>query len=244
MTQADDALAQLQRLETDELARYCDAIQVTGEIAQVLELTLSRGQDLWCARGALMAYGAGIDWALQVPGGAGKALSRMMSGEGLALVRVRPQGGGDRVVLTANQPGKLATWDLDRGPIICTSGSFVAALGDVDIDVTMARSAGAALFGGAGLFLQKLSGTGIAVVHGSGDFVAHQLAAGEKLLVSTGNLAVFSATVTYGVRGVGGCGKSLFGGEGLFMTELVGPGWVMLQSLKKGVPAQGRQRQG
>lgn len=240
MTNAHDALRALQTLETAELARYCQSIEVRGEIAQVLELTLKQGQGLWCSRGSLMAYSQGVDWTLKVPGGAGKAIGRMMTGEGIAMVRVEPTTQNDQVVLTANQPGKLATWDLDRGPIICTPGSFVAALGDVDIDVTMARSAGAALFGGAGLFLQKLSGTGIAVVHGSGDFVARELAPGERLLVSTGNLAVFSGETEYGVRGVGGCRKMLFGGEGLFMTELVGPGWVMLQSLKK-MPVTSKQ---
>lgn len=231
-----DVLKQLIAIEESEIARYVDSFSVDGAIAQVVNVGLKPGQTLWCSRGSLLAYGEGIDWSLKVPGGVGKAVGRLMSGEGAALVHVacsRPA----EVVLTANQPGKLATWDLSRGPITCTSGSFVCAMGDVDISVTMARSAGAMFFGGAGLFLQKLSGTGIAVINGSGDFVEKQLAPGEKLLVSTGNLACFSSEVGYGVRGVGGCGKMMFGGEGLFMTELVGPGWVMLQSLKK-LPAQ------
>jgi uncharacterized protein (AIM24 family) len=131
---------------------------------------------------------------------------------------------------------------LRRGPIICTRGAFVAAVGEVDISVTVARSAGAALFGGAGLFLQRLSGTGVVFVHGSGDFIERQLGPGEKLLVSTGHLAVFSASVSYDIRGVGGCWKMLFGGEVLFMTELTGPGWVMLQSLKETPVRQPRPR--
>ena len=82
--------------------------------------------------------------------------------------------------------------------------------------------------------------TALDFIHGAGDFIEKQLSPGEKLLVSTGNLAVFSAEVNYNVRSVGGCLKSLFGGEGLFMTEMTGPGWVMLQSLKKlPVQAQG-----
>ena len=233
----DSVLNALIALEEQELARYCESIKVEGVIAQTVDLTLRKGQTLWVSRGSLMAYSPGIDWVLKVPGGAGKAVGRMLSGEGASLTYVTCHEDGARVLLTPNQPGKLATWDLDRGPIVCTSGAFVAALGDVNIDVTVARRAGAALFGGAGLFLQKLSGSGIAIVHGSGDFSEHHLAAGQKLLVSTGNLAVFSAEVDYDVRGVGGCLKSLFGGEGLFMTELTGPGWVMLQSLKK-LPVQ------
>lgn len=232
MTTDSPALAELLALETEELANYCSEISIDGVIAQVLRLRLRKGQTLWVSRGGLLAY-QGIDWRMRVPGGAGKAVSRILSGEGAALVHVTALVDDATVVIAANQPGRLATWDLSRGPIVCTAGSFVAALGQVDIDVTMARSAGAALFGGAGLFLQKLSGEGIAVVHGAGDFVPVQLGAGEKVLVSTGNLALFSGGVGYGVRGTGGLFKALFGGEGLFMTELTGPGWVMLQSLKK-----------
>lgn len=234
----ESVLNALMTLESEELSRYCREISIDGVIAQTLSLTLEQGQTLWASRGSLLSFDDKIDWTLKIPGGAGKTVRRMMSGEGVALTHITAREAGAHLTLAANQPGRLATWDLDRGAIICTSGSFVAALGDVDIDLTMARSAGAMLFGGAGLFLQKLSGTGIAVVHGSGDFVERQLAPGEKLLVSTGNLALFSADVKYGVKGVGGCRKMLFGGEGLFMTELTGPGWVMLQSLKKLPPAK------
>lgn len=226
-------LQALVHLEREELANYCQDIEISGVIAQTTTITLRRGQSLWCSRGSLLAYSFGINWALRIPGGAGKAMGRLFSGEGVSLTHVTCERDGAQVVLCNNEPGRLVTWDLSRGPIVCTSGSFVAGLGDVEIDVTVARSAGAMLFGGAGLFLQRLSGSGIVIVHGAGDFIERRLRGHEKLLVSTGNLAVFSAEVGYSVRGVGGCLKSFFGGEGLFMTELTGPGWVMLQSLKK-----------
>lgn len=229
----DSVMAAFERLEETELSRYCRSISVDGVIAQTVSIEFEPGQTLWCARGSLLAYDRGIDWTLKVPGGVGKAASRMLSGEGASLTYVTANQAGASAVIGANQAGRLATWDLSRGPIVCAPGSFVAALGDVDIEVTTAKRAGAAFFGGAGLFLQKLSGTGIAVIHGSGDFVERELAPGEKLLVSTGNLSVFSAEVDYNIRSVGGCLKSIFGGEGLFMTELTGPGWVMLQTMKK-----------
>ena len=208
-----DVMDALNALEAEELARYVRSISIDGVIAQTVNLQLNRGQTLWASRGSLLAYDTGIDWTLRVPGGATKALGRMMSGEGVSLTHVTAREDGASLTLSANQPGRLATWDLDRGGIVCTSGSFVAALGDVDIDVTVARSAGAAFFGGAGLFLQKLTGTGVAIVHGAGDFVEKQLAPGETILVSTGNLALFSAEVSYGVRGVGGCGKNAVRGR-------------------------------
>jgi uncharacterized protein (AIM24 family) len=233
-------LEQLVTLEKDALERYCESVAMSGVIAQTARFSFQAGQSMWVSRGGLLSYSAGIDWTLRIPGGAGKALGRVLAGEGIALTHVTAQRAGAEVVIGANQPGRLATWDLSRGAIICTPGSFVGAVGEVDIDVTVARSAGAAFFGGAGLFLQRLSGKGIALVHGAGDFIEQQLKPGETILVSTGNLAVFSDGVRYGIRGVGGCRKMLFGGEGLFMTELTGPGWVMLQSMKKTPAKQGR----
>jgi len=239
----DPDLRALIELDHEALSRHCKSVEVSGTIAQSVDLRLRRGQSLWCARGSLLGYSNTVKWSLKMPGGAGKAVSRVLSGEGASLTFVEAGADNDRVVISANAPGRLATWDLNRGPVVCTKGAFVAALGDVDIDVTVARSAGAAFFGGAGLFMQRLSGTGVVVIHGAGDFIAHRLAPGEKLLVSTGNLACFSDGTNYGIRGVGGCLKSLFGGEGVFMTELTGPGWAMLQSLKK-LPVPGTRRSG
>ncbi|MFB6352257.1 MAG: AIM24 family protein [Bradymonadaceae bacterium] len=229
----DSVREALETLEREELARYCRDISIDGVIAQSVSLDLDRNHRLWAAKGSLLSYTPGIEWSLEIPGGAGKAVSRMLSGEGLSMTRIKSTRDGESVVLGANQPGQLVTWDLSKGPIVCSSGAFVGALGDVDIDVKVVRNAGAALFGGGGLFMQRLSGEGIAIIHGAGDFIERRLGAGEKLLVSTGNLAVFSGDVDYSIRRTGGCLKSIFGSEGFFMTEMSGPGWVMLQSLKK-----------
>jgi uncharacterized protein (AIM24 family) len=167
----------------------------------------------------------------------------MLSGEGISLTFLAASRDGQAAVLAANQPGKIIPWDLDQGAVVTTRGSFVAAFGSrVDIDVQVARRAGAALFGGAGLFLQRVSGSGTALIHGSGDFLDRELATDESMLVSTGNLAAFSESVDYDIQGVAGCRRIVFGGEGLFMTRLTGPGRVLLQSLKRTMPH--RQAQG
>ncbi|HMN96820.1 MAG TPA: AIM24 family protein [Phycisphaerales bacterium] len=210
-------------------------LTIGGSIAQYARLALDEGDTLWASRGALISYSAGIRWRLRVPGGIGGAVRRSFAGEGAALTYVECDGPNERIELGSTQPGHVDAWDLARGPIIATRGSFLAAWGPaVTIDVTIARRVGAALFGGAGLFLQRISGQGIALIHGSGDFIRHELAPGERLIVSSGNLAAFSSTVDYRIRGVGGCMKMLFGREGIFMTELVGPGSVLLQTLKRG----------
>lgn len=208
--------------------------RVDGEIAQRAVVTLNEGDGLWASRSAIMAHSSEVRWRLRIPGGAGGAARRMLSGEGLALTRVESSADGQEVLLTANSPGHILAWDLADGPVLTTRGAFLGAWGaSVDIGVTVARRAGAAFFGGAGLFLQRLSGQGTVLIHGSGDFDDYRLAAGQEITVSTGNLAAFGAEVDYRIRGVSGVRQMLFGGEGFFMTRLIGPGRVLLQTLKR-----------
>lgn len=207
--------------------------QITGNIAQNVRIELDKGDSLWAGRGSLMAYSQNVQWNLRVPGGLSGALKRSVAGEGMQLIHVTAEQNDQYVLLAANAPGHIHTWDLTDGPVVTTRGAFLAAWGGIDITATIARRAGAALFGGSGLFLQRVSGQGKVLIHGSGDFYERTLADGEQLLVSTGNLAAFADQVDYDIQGVGGCRKMLFSGEGFFMTRLTGPGRVLLQSLKR-----------
>jgi uncharacterized protein (TIGR00266 family) len=214
---------------------------IHGELAQVANLTLDKGETCWASKGSIVAMDPELGWILKVPGGASGAARRMMSGEGIALTFLEASADGQRATLAANQPGKIIVWDLDDGPVMTTRGSFIAAFGpQVNIDVRVAKRAGAAFFGGAGLFLQHISGSGTVLVHGSGDFIEHDLADGEALLVSTGSLAAFAEAVDYDIQGVAGCRRMAFGGEGIFMTRLTGPGRVLLQTLKRVTPGPKR----
>lgn len=207
---------------------------IEGELAQVVHLTLDKGEIFWASKGSLVSYDAGIDWSLKIPGGLSGVTRRVLSGEGVSLTRVVAQKAQQDVILSANEPGKIQAWDLSAGAVLTTRGAFLAAWGeDVHIDVRMAKRAGAAVFGGAGLFLQRLSGQGMALIHGAGDFMDRELRVDETWVVSTGNLVAFSDSVDYAIQKVGGVRRTLFGGEGLFMTRLTGPGRVLMQSLKR-----------
>jgi uncharacterized protein (TIGR00266 family) len=216
--------------------------RVYGELAQYALLTFERDETCWAAKGGIMALTDGVDWALRVPGGVSGAFGRVFAGEGIALSYLTATQSGAAATLASNQPGKIFAWDPADGAVLTTRGSFLAAWGDVDITVSIARRAGAAVFGGAGLFLQRISGRGMVLVHGSGDLDDRRLAAGESLTVSTGHLAAFGDTVDYDIRYVGGVRKAFFSGEGLFMTRLTGPGRVLLQSLKRRNEIQVRTR--
>ena len=208
--------------------------EIRGELAQYVKLTLNDKDDCWASKGALISYSPGVNWSLKIPGGMGGAARRLLSGESFTLTLIKSTANNCQVTLAANQPGRIIAWNLEDGPVVTTKGSFVAAFGpQISIDVSVAKRAGAALFGGAGLFLQTVSGKGTAFIHGAGDFIEHQLEPDQSILVSTGNLAGFSKQVDYSVQGVGGMRRMFFGGEGLFMTKLTGPGRVLLQSLKR-----------
>ena len=207
---------------------------IEGTVAQSARLALAEGETVWASKGAIIAYAAGLKWDVRVPGGLAGALKRSLSGEGITLTYIETTAAGQFVTLGANAPGHIETWSLDTdGPVLTTRGAFLAAWGTaLNITVAIARRPGAALFGGAGLVLQRIEGSGTVLVHGRGDFRKAELKDGERLSVSTGNLAAFSDTVDYNIETVGSLRKAFFSKEGLFMTRLTGPGTVLLQTLK------------
>ena len=213
---------------------------IDGTVAQSARLVFDRSDFAWATKGAIIAYTAGLRWNVRMPGGLTGGLKRALSGEGLSLTYLEStaSGGdtttGQSVILGANAPGHIHEWSLaEDGPVLTTRGAFLAAWGDeIDISVSIARRPGAALFGGAGLVLQRISGRGTVLVHGHGDFRKVSLRPGEECRVSTGNLAAFSSGVDYDIETVGSLRKTFFGKEGLFMTRLRGPGTVLLQTLK------------
>jgi uncharacterized protein (TIGR00266 family) len=215
--------------------------EIKGVINQTLAVSLKTGESCWASKGSLVSYDETVTWRLRVPGGMGKTVSRMLSGESLTLFYCTAQSAG-KINFASATPGKVAVWNLaEAGELIALRGGFLAATEDIDISVTMAKRAGALFFGGGGLLLQHLSGTGLVFLSISGDLVEHELAEGESILVSTGNLAAFSKSVDYSIKRVGGCLKMIFGGEGVFMTHLTGPGKVLIQSLKRSFsPKRGR----
>ena len=86
------------------------------------------------------------------------------------------------------------------------------------------------MFGGEGFILQDLSGVGMAFLEIDGDKVIKDLQPGEVLKVDTGNVVAFERSVSYEIETVKGLKNIFLGGEGLFLTRLVGPGRVILQT--------------
>jgi len=93
------------------------------------------------------------------------------------------------------------------------------------------QSLGAGIFGGNGFVLQKLAGSGSAWVELGGEIVTYDLPAGASLRVHPGHVGMFEDSVTFEITLVRGIRNALFGGDGLFLARLTGPGKIWLQTL-------------
>lgn len=163
--------------------------------------------------------------------GAGK---RLLTGESLFMTVFQNQGTQKRkVAFAAPYPGKIIALHLSElgGSLLAQKDSFLCAAKGVSLGIAFTRKFGAGLFGGEGFILQKLDGDGWAFVHAGGTLEERTLNAGETLRVDTGCIVAMTPTVDYDIQMAGGIKTMLFGGEGLFLATLRGPGKVWLQSL-------------
>ena len=159
---------------------------------------------------------------------------RAVTGESLFLTTFRAAGvDQDRVSFAAPYPGKIIPLHIGDlgGEILCQKDAFLCAAKGIDIGIAFQKKIGAALFGGEGFIFQRLSGDGLAFVHAGGTIHRQELAADERLRLDTGCLVAFQPSVNDDIQIASGVKNALFGGEGLFLASLTGPGVVWMQSL-------------
>jgi uncharacterized protein (TIGR00266 family) len=182
----------------------------------------------------MMFMEQGIEMQTSTGGGIFKGFKRAITGESFFITTFLNNGSRkSKLAFGAPYPGKIIPLDLAKldGGFICQKDSFLCAARGIEIEVAFTKRIGAGLFGGEGFILQRLEGNGLAFVHAGGTLIEKRLGPGETLRLDTGCLAAMSTTIDYDIQFVGGFKNSLFGGEGLFMATVTGPGLVYLQSL-------------
>ncbi|MEW6726601.1 MAG: TIGR00266 family protein [Bacillota bacterium] len=208
--------------------------KIYGDDMQMVEIELDPGEGVRAEAGAMMFMEDGIVMQTGTGGGLFKGFKRMLTGESFFITTFLNNGRSRaRVAFAAPYPGKVIPLDLLKlgGSFMCQKDGFLCAAQGVDIDIAFTRKLGAGLFGGEGFILQRLSGDGMAFVHAGGTVIQKELGSGETLRVDTGCLVAFEPRVTYDIQFVGGFKNVLFGGEGMFLATLTGPGLVYLQTL-------------
>lgn len=218
--------------------------EIRGAEMQFVEVELDPGEAAIGEAGSMMFMEPGIemdtvfgDGSQQQGGIFGKLLGagkRLITGESLFTTVYTNQGQGKkRVAFAAPYPGKILPMDLKQlgGTLMCQKDSFLCAARGVSLGIGFQKRLGAGFFGGEGFILQKLEGDGMAFVHAGGTVVRRELKAGESLMVDTGCVVAFTSGVDFDIQYVGKIKTALFGGEGLFLAKLSGPGHIWLQSL-------------
>jgi uncharacterized protein (TIGR00266 family) len=204
---------------------------IVGDVMQAVVVPLGGGQELQAEPGAMLYMAGDVEMSSNMQGGLWGGLKRMVAGESLFISRFRSRTQG-QVAFAAPHPGKLKQLELDPGRNwLCQRDSFLCATQGVQISVAFTKRFGAGLFGGEGFILQRLSGDGTAFIHGGGNFIEFDLVAGQTIRVDTGCIVAFEENVQYDIQFVGGFKNALFGGEGLFLATLTGPGHAILQTL-------------
>ena len=208
--------------------------RLIGDDLQIVEVELDPGEAVRAEAGAMLYMDGDVRMDTGTGGGFMKGLKRRLTGESFFITSFTNDGRRTaRVAFSAPYPGKVVALDLAErgGSVLCQKDTFLCAAEGIEVEVAFTRKIGAGLFGGEGFILQRLTGDGLAFCHAGGTIVERDLAGGETLLVDTGCLVAFDESVDYDIQFQGGFKNALFGGEGLFLARVEGPGTVWLQSL-------------
>ena len=205
--------------------------RVLGDTMPAVEIMFEApGEGMFTQSGGMAWMTDGIDMDTNTKGGLMKGLGRMFAGESLFMATYRARRAGAMIAFASTVAGRILPVDAGAGGLICQKGAFLCAQESVNLDITFTKKFSAGLFGGEGFILQDISGQGMAFLEIDGDMVEKVLAPGEVLKVDTGNVVAFERSVGYEIEMVKGLGNIFFGGEGLFLTKLTGPGRIILQT--------------
>lgn len=203
---------------------------IIGQTVPAVECELMAGESMFTQSGGMIWQTEGITMSTNARGGIARSLGRMFTGESIFMANYTADRDGAKVAFGSTVPGTVVPVDVSMTDIICQKGAFLCAEQAVDLQVAFTKRFTTGLFGGEGFILQRIFGKGTVFLEIDGDMVMRNLAQGEVLKVDTGNVVAFDSSVRYEIETVKGLGNIFFGGEGLFLTKLTGPGRVILQT--------------
>jgi uncharacterized protein (TIGR00266 family) len=213
-----------------------DAV-IRGTIMPVLEVHLTPGESVVAESGQLGWFDDGIELqttsALAGADGMWDAAKRSLGGGTFFMTRYSSMTQPGTVVFPAKLPGKIFQVPLGPGrSYLIQRHGFLAGLEGSELSTAFdVRHFGTGLLGGFGFLLQKLEGSGHAWVELAGELSEYDLVEGQSLRVHPAHIGLVEAGVTYELAMVPGIKNKIFGGDGLFLVRLTGPGKVWLQSL-------------
>ena len=211
--------------------------KIVGTVMPVLELSMQHNDKVFAESGELswMSMAIQMQTGTSVGGQQGGfigALGRAMAGGTLFMTEYTATGGPGLLAFAAKLPGQIVPLDIapGHGYMVHRHGFMCANIG-VQFSIGFQQRLGAGVFGGTGFRMQKLTGQGTAWVELHGEVVVYDLQPGNTLRVHPGQVGMFQESVQFNIVTVPGIQNMFFGGSGLFLAALTGPGRVWLQSM-------------
>lgn len=206
--------------------------KISGDNLQLVTIQISPGEKIYAEAGSMIYQSGNINMEAKMRGGFMKGLGRKLAGETMFLTEFTSAGGTGMISFGGNAPGTIKPLELSPGKdYLVQKDAFLVAEDAVEMSIAFQKRLGSAFFGGEGFILEKLSGTGTVFIHACGDFIEFDLKPDQILKVDTGSVVGWEDTVDYDIQRVKGIKTMFFGGEGLFLTTLKGPGRVIIQSM-------------
>ena len=210
--------------------------RITGTTMPVLEFLLDPNDSIISEAGQLSWMTSAIQMTThtQFAGGGGifGAIKRVAGGGSLFMTEYRAVGGQGGIAFATKLPGHIVPVEVGAGSeFMIHRHGFLCATPQIQLGVGFQQSLGAGIFGGDGFLLQRVSGQGMAWLELSGELVVRDLQPGETLRVHPGHVGAFQAGVSFQITTVPGIKNIIFGGDGLFLAALTGPGRIWLQTL-------------
>jgi uncharacterized protein (TIGR00266 family) len=210
--------------------------RIQGTTMPVLDVQLDPNESVYSESGELSWMTGSIQMMThtQMGGGGGifGVLKRVAGGGSIFMTEYRALQYPGEVSFATKVPGHIMPVQLVPGQeYMVHRHGFLCATPQVTIGVGFQQSLGAGIFGGDGFLLQKLAGQGTAWLELSGELIVKNLAPGETLRVHPGHVGAFQSSVAFQITMVPGIKNMVFGGDGLFLAVLTGPGQVWLQTL-------------
>lgn len=196
----------------------------------VLKCILNKGETIKTTAGAMSWMSDGFNVEVTT-GGLMKGIARMFSGESLFLSYYTSKYDNQEIAFASSLPGTIKHVKLQGQSLIGQKTAYLASDTNVDIETVFTKRFSAGLIGGEGFILQKFSGNGDLFLEADGSLIEYDLTSGQSMLVDQGHVFLFEESVKYEIETVKGMKNVLFGGEGLFLVKLTGPGKVTLQSM-------------
>ncbi len=210
--------------------------RIVGTTMPVLEVMLQPGEGVISEAGELSWMTATIQMTThtQMAGGGGflGAIKRVAGGGTLFMTEYTAAGYPGEIAFATKVPGHILPVEVGNGhEYFVHRHGYLCSTAQVQLGVGFQQSLGAGIFGGDGFLLQKITGYGTAWLELSGEVVVKDLRPGETLRVHPGHVGAFTNGVNFQITRVPGIKNMIFGGDGLFLAALTGPGRVWLQTL-------------